>query len=244
MSATRTTFESGLREYVRTPVLLALLVFLPAYFILVFTLVMPDNTVPVDVAGEGIMAIGLPSLTSVLMAPMATALVGGVAGLFMMQSARKVDSRLSLVGATAREILLARVGLLTIAAGVASLVSLGVLLTTHVPERVGWFLVGTVMIGLMYGGFGVLIGLVLNQLAGIYLLMFGPLLDIFLAQSPLAEESLAVATYLPAHFPMKLVFDAAFTTGVDLSNLGWGLAYLLFIALLVGVAFARTLRVE
>ncbi len=244
MSTARTTFEMGLREYARTPVLLALLVFLPAYFILVFTLVMPNQTVPVDIAGEGVMAVGLPSLTPVLMAPMATALVGGVAGLFMMQSAREVDGRLALVGTRPREILLARAGLLTSASVIASLVSLGVLLTAHVPERVGWFLVGTVIIGLMYGGFGALIGLVLNRLAGIYLLMFGPLLDIFLAQSPLAEESLAIATYLPAHFPMKLVFDSAFTASVDLANVGWGLGYLLLVALLVGIAFTRTLRVE
>ncbi|MFB6109374.1 MAG: hypothetical protein ABEJ60_00670 [Halodesulfurarchaeum sp.] len=244
MRTTRTVFEMGLREYARSPVLLALLVFLPAYFILVFASVMPATPVPVDIAGRGTMTIELSSLTPVLMAPLATALVGGIAGLFMMQSARDVDSRLSLVGVTGRELLLARAGLLTVAALVASLVSLGVLLIVHVPEMVGWFLIATVIVGLMYGGFGALIGLAFNRLAGIYLLMFGPLLDIFLAQSPLAEQSPAIATYLPAHFPMKLVFDAAFTARIDLSNLVWALWYLLLIGLLVGVAFGRILRAE
>jgi ABC-2 type transport system permease protein len=244
MSTTRTTFEMGLREYARTPVLLALLLFLPAYFIFVFTAVMPDQTVPVAIPGEGLVQIAMTELTPVLMTPMATALVGGVAGLFLMQSARDVDGRLAIVGTTVPEILLARGGVLALAAIAASLVSVGVLAITYVPESVAWFLVATVIAGLLYGAIGALIGLVLNRLAGIYLLMFGPLLDIFLAQSPLAKESVAVAEYLPAHYPMQLVFDAAFTASVDLSNLGWALAYLVAVAILVGIAFTRQLRVD
>lgn len=71
---------------------------------------------------------------------------------------------------------------------------------------------------------------------------FGPLLDVFIAQSPLTQETHAVAPYLPAHYPMQLAFDAAFTASVDLSTLWWGLGYLLVIGLVTGAAFYRTLR--
>jgi len=242
MSSARTTFEMGLREYVRTPVLLALLVFLPAYFVAVFARVVPDDTVPVTVAGETLQ-VGMQAVVAALMAPMATALVGGVAGLFLMRSAKAADTRLAIVGTSLPEILAARGGVLAVAAVAASLVSTAVVAVTHVPEQVGWFLAATALTGLVYGTVGALAGLVFNRLAGVYVLMFGPLLDIFLAQSPLSTETHAVAPYLPGHYPLELAFDAAFTVGVDPSPIWWGLGSLLAVALVTALAFRRTLRV-
>jgi hypothetical protein len=244
VSTARTVFEMGLREYARTPVLLALLVFLPAYFVLVFAQVMPEEPFPIEVPVQGTMHIAMTSVIPVVMGPMATALVGGAAGLFLMQSARTVDGRLSIVGASAPEILLARGGVLTVAAVVASVVSVGVVTATYVPQNPGWVLIATLLVGLMYGGVGALVGLVLNRLAGVYVLMFGPLFDLFLAQSPLSEETPAVAPYLPGHYPMKLAFDATFTTAVEPGNLWWAVAYLLGIAVVVGLALDRTLRLR
>lgn len=242
MSSARTTFEMGLREYARTPVLLALLVFLPAYFIAVFTRVMPAETVPVEVGGE-LVRVGMKAVVATLMTPMAAALVGGVAGLFLMRSARTTDTRLSVVGASVPELLVARGGVLALAALVASGVATAVVALTHVPENLGWFVAATLLAGLLYGTLGALVGLVLNRLAGVYVLMFGPLLDIFLAQSPLSTETHAVAPYLPGHYPMALAFDAAFTADVDPANLLWGVAYLAGVAVLAALAFRRTLRV-
>jgi len=242
MSSARTTFEMGLREYVRTPVLLALLVFLPAYFIAVFTRVMPEQTVPVAVAGETV-PVGMKAVVAALMTPMAAALVGGIAGLFLMRSAREADTRLSIVGASVPELLAARGGVLTVAAVVASLVATAVMTVTYVPEHLEWFVAATVLAGLLYGSLGALVGLVFNRLAGVYVLMFGPLLDIFLAQNPLSTETHAVAPYLPGHYPTELAFDAAFTASVDPATLLWGIAYLVGVAALTGLAFRRALQV-
>jgi hypothetical protein len=243
MSSARTTFEMGVREYVRTPVLLALLVFLPAYFVAVFARVIPDDTVAIDVAGDPLQ-VGMQAVVAALMAPMAAALVGGIAGLFLMRSAKAADTRLALVGASVPELLVARGGVLAAAAVAASLVSTAVVALTHVPEQLGWFLVATALTGLIYGALGALVGLVLNRLAGVYVLMFGPLLDIFLAQNPLSTETHALAPFLPGHYPLALAFDAAFTADVDAANLWWGLAALLVVALATGLAFRRALRVE
>ena len=242
MRAARTTFEMGLREYARTPVLLALLVFLPAYFVAVFARVMPDETVPVEVGGE-LVRVGMEAVVATLMTPMAAALVGGIAGLFLLRSAGTTDARLSVVGATVPELLAARGGVLALAAVVASAVATGVMAVTHVPENPGWFVVATVLAGLLYGTLGALVGLVLSRLAGVYVLMFAPLLDIFLAQSPLSTETHAVAPYLPGHYPMELAFDAAFTAGVDPAPLLWGVVYLAVVAAVTALAFRRTLQV-
>lgn len=242
MSQTRTTFEMGLREYARTPVLLALLVFLPAYIIVFFTRVMPERTIPVDVPGAGLVPVGLKPMVAALMTPMVAALIGGVAGLFLMQSARDIDGRLVVVGAAPRSILIARFGLLGFATLLASAVAVAVMSLTYVPDQLAWFVVATVLSGLTYGAIGALAGLVLNRLAGIYLMMFGPFLDIFLAQSPLSEAAPAVAPYLPGHYTVEMAFDAAFTAGVDLANIAGGLVYLAVVAAVAWAAFYRTLH--
>lgn len=243
MSTLRTTFEMGIREYARTPVLLGLLAFLPVYLILVFHRVMPESRATVEVPVQGAMAVEMRTLTTILTTPMAAAFVGGAAGLFLMQSAGAVDGRLSLVGADASAIVAARGGVLALAAVVGSLVAVGVLSTVASVERVLWYLLATLLVGLLYGGVGALVGLVLNRLAGIYVLMFGPFFDLFLAQNPLTDETHALAPFLPGHFPMKLAFDAALTARVAPRNLWLSLAYLAVLALVVGVAFDRAIRI-
>jgi len=243
MTRVGTVIVMGLREYQRSPVLLVLLVFLPAYFILTFTYVMPVQPVPVTLPGGETTQIEMQALVAVLMTPIATALVGGAGGLFLMQSARSVDGRLALTGMDAPTIVGGRGTVLAVAAIAAATVSLSVLLVTHVPEQPVWFFAGTVIIGLTYGAVGALIGLALNRLAGIYVLMFGPLLDIFLAQSPLTEDAHVLAPYLPSHYPMQVVFDAAFTTSVDPTNLWLGIGYLAAVVALATAAFVRTIRI-
>jgi len=243
MTKAGTTFEMGLREYARMPVLLVLLLFLPAYFVLVFTAVMPDQSVLIEVPVQGRMRVAMTSMTAVLMTPMASALISGVAGLFLMQSAKAVDGRLTIAGVSPSAILVARSSVLAVVAVTAGIVSLVVLSLTYVPERAGWFLAATVLTGLQYGAVGVVVGLVVNRLAGVYVLMFGPLLDIFIAQSPLATETPAIAPYLPSHYPLQLAFDAAFTVRIDLTN-GWlGAGYLLGLWLIATYTLYRQLHI-
>lgn len=243
MSTLRTTFEMGVREYARTPVLLALLVFLPVYLILVFHWVIPETRTGVDVPVQGTMTVEMTTLTTVLMTPMAAAFVGGAAGLFLMQSASAVDGRLAIVGADVSEIVAARAGVLSLAAVVGSVVAVAVLSAVASVERILWYLLATLLVAVLYGAVGALVGLVLNRLAGIYVLMFGPFVDLFLAQSPLTDETHALAPFLPGHYPMKLAVDAAFTARVVPTNLWFSLAYLTLLVVAVGIAFRRALRV-
>ncbi|WP_435181668.1 ABC transporter permease [Halorussus sp. AFM4] len=235
-------FEMGLREYARTPVLLALLVFLPAYFVGVLVYLLPASPVPVAVAGEGTVAVPSSELYGILLVPLLCALVGGIAGLFLMLNARDADGRLVVAGYRPAQLLVARVGLLAVAAGVAAGVSLGVLSVEVVPERLGWFVAASVLAGLTYGLVGALAGLALSRLAGVYLLLFAPMVDVFFFQNPMVGDPHWLASYLPGHFATEVAVDAGFSASVSLEPLGWAVAYLLAVGAAAGVAYYRSMR--
>jgi len=237
-----TAFASGLREYARTPVLLALLVFLPAYFVGVLVLLLPESSVPVEMAGRGVVAVPSSELYGVLLVPLTSALVGGIAGLFLMSAARSADARLVIAGFRPVQLLAARVGLLTVAGAVAAGVALGVLSVEVVPERVGWFLVASVLAGLTYGLVGTLAGLVLSRLAGVYLLLFAPMVDVFFFQNPMVADPHWLAAYLPGRFATEAAVDAGLSASVALEPFGWAGAYLLGVGVVTAVAYYRTMR--
>lgn len=237
------TFLAGVREYARTPVLLALLVFLPAYFILTFSTMIPETTGSLSVPGDGTISVTMNDVYAVYMAPMAGALVGGIAGLFVMQAARETDARFVVAGASPVQILLARYGLLALVGTVVSGITTAVVLVIYVPERLEFVFAAVLLATLAYGLVGVLTGLVLNRLAGVYVLLLGSMLDIFILQNPLSEPP-EYARLLPGHAPAELVIDAGFSTSVALSTAGESLAYILVLVLLVTSALFRSMKLS
>lgn len=235
-------FEMGLREYARTPVLLALVVFLPAYFAGILVFLLPESSVPIEVAGEGTVAVPSSELYGVLLVPLMSALVGGVAGLFLLLNARDADGRLVVAGYRPIQLLLARVGLLAVAAAAAAGVSLGVLAVEVVPERLGWFVAASVVAGLTYGLVGALAGLALSRLAGVYLLLFAPMVDVFFFQNPMVRDPHWLAAYLPGHFATEAAVDAGFSATASLEPLGRALAYLVAVGAVAAVAYYRSMR--
>jgi ABC-2 type transport system permease protein len=226
------TFLAGVREYARTPVLLALLGFLPAYFILTFAFLVPETTGQLSVPGDGLLVVTMNDVYAVSMTPMVGALVGGIAGLFVMQAARDTDARFVVAGAPPLRVLLARFGLLAVVGLIVAAVSTGVLALTYVPERPAMVFLAVFLAALAYGLVGVLAGLVLNRLAGVYVLLFGSMLDMFILQNPFSDAP-GGARLLPGHAPMKLVIDAGFSTSVAVST---ALESAVFILILGGVA--------
>lgn len=242
-SRTAAAFEMGLREYVRTPVLLALLGFLPAYFVYVVAQVVPDGEVPVPVGGATVTA-DLAGVFTTMMAPMAVALVAGIAGLFLMHSAREADSRLAVAGYRAHELVAARLGLLGLVALAATAITMGVVLVTFAPDHVWWFALATILVALTYGMVGVLAGIVLDRLPGVYLLLFGPSLDVFLLQNPIAADQHAIAGVTPSHFGMELAVAAAYGSPEVGEALGYGVGYLVALSMAAALALFWSLRVD
>ncbi|MEF8826897.1 MAG: hypothetical protein V5A34_06535 [Halapricum sp.] len=245
-SATRIgrAFEMGLREYARTPVLLALLVFLPVYFVGIFVYVLPVSEMPITVPGEGQQVVATADLYGVLLVPLLAGLIGGIAGMFLMQTARDADARLVLAGYRPSDLVVARFGLLVVASVVATTVSLAVLSVEYVPESPAIFIAASLLAGLIYGLVGVLVGLVLARLAGVYTMLFVPMLDVFFFQNPTVEEQLRIATYFPGHAVTEIAVDAGFSTDVILAPFAEALAMLLIVSVFATIAFYRRTRVQ
>jgi hypothetical protein len=239
----RTTVAVGLREYVRTPLLLALLAFVPAYFVAVVVRLVPEGRTPVDVAG-GPTTVPLADALAATMTPIAVALVAGIAGLFAMHGARDADGRLAVAGFRARELVVGRLVLLAGVAAAATLVATGVTVVSFRPDYLAWFLAGVGLVALTYGAVGVLAGVVLDRLPGVYLLLFGPTLDGLLFQNPSVLDPHPVAGLLPAHFGAEVAVGAAFGSGGNPEALALGLAYLAGVVALASLALYRTLGVE
>lgn len=237
-------FEMGLREYARTPVLLALLAFLPAYFVGIFSYLLPSNEIPITVPGDGQQLVPTAELYGVLLVPLLAGLIGGIAGMFLMQAARDADARLVLAGYRPSQVIVARFGLLVLASLVATGVALAVLAPTYVPESLTVFVGTSVLAGLTYGLVGVLVGLLLGRLAGVYVMLFVPMLDVFFMQNPTVEDKVALAPLLPGHAVTELAVDAGFSTSVDFWPLVPAAAMLALVAAAATVAFYRTARVR
>jgi hypothetical protein len=235
----RAALGADLRSYARTPVLLALLVAVPAYVVVLFPLVAPDTAVPLEVDGATVTAT-LPEAVGTVTAPLAASLVAGITGLFLMGDAA-VDGRLALAGFRGREVVAARFGVLVAVGSLASGVAVAGLAPTVVPAHPAWFLVAVLLAALCYGLAGVLAGTLLDRLPGTYLLLFGPSLDLFLLQNPLTDPP-AVAEYLPTHYAVSLATEAALADSVTPGELGPALAGVAVLGALAVAAFASAMR--
>lgn len=243
MTRVGAALRSGATELRRTPLLLALLVVAPAYVIYLFTVVAPAGTAPVHVAGEVVrtpLASAFPAFTT----PMTAALLTGITGLFVMGSSAAADARLVVAGYRAHQVVLARLGVLLAVAAVATGVSVGVMLTAFEPAHLAWFVVGTGLTAVVYGMVGVLAGVLLARITGVYVILFGSMIDLFVFQNPLATDSPEVAGLLPGHYPLRVTMEAAFAAGVNPASVGWTLLYVGVLAVAATTAFYRALRVS
>lgn len=240
-SRVATALAMGVREYVRTPVLVVLLAVLPVYFIGVVGYVTPDVEVPITVADRTV-RVGMAEMYATLAAPLTGALVGGIAGLFVMRATRQADARLVLAGYRPTEVVTARVGVLAGVCLALTGVSLGVLSWTAAPDRLAWFGAATLLAALTYALVGALVGTLLGRLAGVYAMLFAPTLDVFLFQNPTAADASARAAWLPGHYAVAAAMDAAFGSGFDATPLLEGLGYLGVVVAVAAAAFYRSVK--
>lgn len=231
---TTTAIEMSIREFARTPVLLALLAFLPVYMIGVFVWLVPDSTVPLTIDGTTV-TTEMSAFAAAFMTPVTVAVLSGIVGLFLMQTSQMADSRLRLAGYHARELVTARVGVLTAGSVIVTGASLTVALLVFTPENVAAFAGAAVLVGVTYGILGVIVGIVLDRLPGVYVMLFAPMVDILMFQNPLATESPSWTTVLPGHFATNALMDAAFTSGSGLDSFLAAGGYVLLL-LTVGAA--------
>jgi hypothetical protein len=203
----------GLREFRRTPVLVVLLLVLPAYFIGAFVFLVPETSAPVTVRGTTT-TVSLSAFAASFMTAVSVAILSGIVGLFLMQASDAADDRLRLAGYSGLELVVARALTLWTGVAVVSVVAVGVAVQVFAPANVWAFTTITGVLGITYGVVGVSVGLLFGRLGGLYVMLLVPLVDVLLFQNPLASAVPGWADYLPGHHATSALFEAAFTASV------------------------------
>lgn len=245
---TTTLLSIGLRENARNSVLVGLLITLPIVFITVAIAVTQDAQMPIELTVDGetrTVTRGLPEVHGIAMMPITSALIAGIVGLLLMRNARTADGRLVLTGYRAREVIAARFATLAALSLLVTAVSLVVLALDVVPEQPLAFVAATLAVTLLYGLVGMMLGVLVDRLAGLWTVLVAVMLDVGVFQSPLfaAGDQEWWMTLLPGYHPMQVVLDAGLTSSADaLGHLGWTLAYLLVVIVMAIVAFYREVR--
>ncbi|MCL9814503.1 ABC transporter permease [Natranaeroarchaeum aerophilus] len=241
-SRIRAATTVGSRDVYRDPVLLGMLVVLPAYFVGIWGTMVPDAVVPIHVAtaeGTQEIPVAFPELMTALVAPVTGALLVGITGLFLVQRSVDADRRLTVAGFRGVELLVARFAILvaitTCTVGVITAVSL-----LHLtPDHIGWFVLGLALAAMTYGAIGALVGLVLGRMAGVYILLFAPMLELMLLQWPVEGTEWWVEWH-PGHHAIQLILSASFAPDVATDNALWAVIVLILAGVLaMGANMAR-----
>lgn len=106
------------------------------------------------------------------------------------------------------------------------------------------FVAATALTALIYGVLGVIIGVSLSRLAGVYVMLFLPYVDKLMFQNPMATDSAAWTKVLPGYFTTKATMDAAFTQGLDIWNFIGAVGYFVVVLIVGVVVFHRVTAVR
>lgn len=243
----RTAVRALLIEQARNRTALLLLVgFVPLWYGLMLLLIPPDAAAfRFRVTGQFLQVNGqqLSLLTAGLNA--ITLIVG-----FVLFSATRrglaFDRRLVLAGYPYRTLLLAKLTALAIVAAAVALYAGIVLVAFWRPSGLLLILCGFFTAGLIYGAFGLLLGvLVRGELEGFFLVIMLSLMDSFL-QNPIGNPAANndLLAFFPTFAPSQIAVAGGFTTlfpgGFLLLALAWATAF----ALLGGIIFALRTRLS
>jgi len=238
-----TSVVMGIREFRRTPVLIALLAFLPAYIIGAFVLLVPDVDVTATIDGATV-TVPMADFAAAFMTSVTVAILSGIVGLFLIQTSQAADDRLRLAGYGATDLVVSRVGTLGLGTVIVTAVSVLVAVQAFTPESLAPFIIATLLVGLTYGILGVVVGIVIGRLGGVYVMLFAPMVDILMFQNPLATDAPEWTTVLPSKYATNALFEAAFTTSVDLWDFGLAVVYAAILLTIGILIFYRATDVE
>jgi ABC-type Na+ efflux pump permease subunit len=234
MSARALTATSmALRDQLRRPLVLILLVLVPAYVItrsIAETLPTPrriglPNGVWVTTTMKDLHGAGMGGL--------AIAFCAAVVGVFVMQSALQGDRRLVVAGYRPGETVVARLVVLGLATALVVTVSAVTTALNFTPASWPPLLAALVLLGLIFAAIGALAGAVLDRLAATYLMLFLVLVDVGVVQTPMFNETPGrFAWLLPSYGPSRVMYDGAFSETFH----AWG-------ALVIGIGWLAALSV-
>lgn len=237
----------GLREQARRPLLLVLLVGLPFFFITRAIAQTERLARTIELPGGGSVLTTMREIHGADMAAITVAFLAGLIGVFVMQSARQADRRLVVAGFRPREALTPRLLVLAAETALVVTVSLAVTALSFTPEHWPAFVVGNLLVGLIYAMLGALAGAAVGALGATYLILFGAMLDLGIAQNPMfgAGAPPEWAGVLPGYGPGRVIIDAAFSSDVHAWRpLAIGVVWTLLLAVIVVRVLSRLIAVS
>ncbi len=228
MSARALTATSmAFRDQLRRPLVLILLVLVPAYVItrsIAETLPTPRRIgLPDDVW----VTTTMKQLHGAGMGGFAIAFCAAVVGVFVMQSALQGDRRLVVAGYHPGQTVIARLLVLVAATGLVVTVSAVTTALNFTPSYWPPFLTALLLLGLSYAAIGALAGAVLDKLAATYLMLFLVMVDVGVVQTPMFHETPPGGAWLlPGYGPSRVMYDGAFSGifhawGALVIGMGW-----------------------
>jgi hypothetical protein len=242
---TRTATAMAFRDQERRPLVLILLVVIPAYVItrsIAETLPTPRQ---IGLPGGVAVTTTMRDLHGAGMGGLVVAFVVALVGVFVMQSALEGDRRLVLAGYQPGETVIAR--LLVLVSATAIVVTVAAIVTALNFTAASWLpmLAALALIGLIYGAIGALAGAVLDKLAATYLILFLVMTDLGVVQSPMFHTTPgSLAALLPGYGPSRLMYEGAFSTSFNAGGaLAIGLAWLAALSVAVYLVLRRAVRV-
>jgi hypothetical protein len=243
-----TGVRMGTRDAARNRVLWALLVAVPAVFVLLAVATTPHE-IAVMKAPEGghlvDLRVWLPDVHGGTMAPIAIGSLAALTGLFTVLNSRRPDQRLALAGFRPSRLLTAR--LLVVAAGalLATGASLAVTAIVFSPGQWSVYVAASVLIALTYALIGALLGPVFGRVGGVLIAFLLPFIDLGVEQSAMLHPvPSGWAHALPGYGATRVLVDGALTPTFDeWSALVIALVWVAGLLLAVALVYRRATRV-
>ena len=240
-----TATRLGFREQARRPLLIALLIVVPFFFItrsIAKTSPLPRR---IGLPGGDQILTTMRDIHGVTMAAVTVAFLVGLSGAFIVSSARQADRRLIVAGFGPLETIIARLAVLGAATLVVVGVSVAVTALNFTPRSWAAFTVGTLLVGLTYGCIGALAGAFVGQLGATYLSLFTAMLGQGILQSPMFGNGTprGPALFLPDYGATRLVIAGGFSPKFHAwAELGLALGWLTLLLAATTVVLRRLLR--
>jgi hypothetical protein len=231
------------RDQCRRPLVLVLIVLVPAYVILWSVAETEPTPRKIELAGGVWVTTTMKALHGPGMAGLMIAFLAALVGVFVTHSALEGDRRLVLAGFRAREAMVARLFVLIGATILAVAVSAAIMGIVFTPASWPSVLGALLLTGLVYAAIGALVGALLDKLPATYLILFLIMSDLGVVQSPMFHASPArFGWLLPGYALDRLLYAGAFSPGFHAAGvLVLALAWLAALALALFVVLGRAL---
>jgi len=228
---------------VRNRIALTLFVVLPVVFYVLIVVTTTDAPVIFNLASVGpdaAIEVSRREEALVFMGLAAVGFISAFLGFYLISRQTEVSRRLLLCGYRSWELVTARLAVLGCAVVAVALFT-GVLLEIFfAPRHIGIVMLGFVLVGGVYGCYGLLAGsLFRRELEGILSIVLLTNIDVAWLQNPIfytESKNKFVIRCLPAHLPSQISMMGAFTDhtilGPTVLSMSYGLGLLVFAVLI------------